>query len=98
MNILVILLSILLPAALSQGRSISPDPFDEVDSRAGLTTEEEGIDEELEPPAAESEPSVSPVIISLAGNINDFGRFADGGSDSNWYVGFDNAWIVRLPQ
>jgi len=35
--------------------------------------------------------------MSLAENINDFGRFADGGSDSNWYVGFNNAWIVKLP-
>ncbi|MFA6092393.1 MAG: hypothetical protein WCU88_07600 [Elusimicrobiota bacterium] len=38
-----------------------------------------------------------PVIISLGENINDFGRFADSGSDSNWYIGFNNAWIVKLP-
>lgn len=38
-----------------------------------------------------------PVFISLAESIHDFGRFADGGSDSNWYVGFDNAWVVKLP-
>jgi hypothetical protein len=37
------------------------------------------------------------VFVSLAGNINDFGRFADGGADENWYVGFNNAWIVQLP-
>lgn len=42
-------------------------------------------------------PGVFPRYVSLAHNINDFGRFADGGSDSNWYVGFNNAWIVKLP-
>jgi hypothetical protein len=41
--------------------------------------------------------SNDPKFISLADNINDFGRFADGGSDSNWYIGFNNAWIVKLP-
>jgi hypothetical protein len=35
--------------------------------------------------------------LSLAENVNDFARFADGGSDSNWYIGFNNAWIVKLP-
>lgn len=38
-----------------------------------------------------------PVIVSLASNINDFGRFADSGPDENWYVGYNNAWIVELP-
>ena len=35
--------------------------------------------------------------IALTPNINDFSRFADGGADGNWYVGFNNAWIVQLP-
>lgn len=43
------------------------------------------------------EKSRLPVIVSLASNINDFGRFADGGPDENWYIGFNNAWIVELP-
>ena len=38
-----------------------------------------------------------PVYVSLASNINDFGRFADSGPDENWYIGFNNAWIVQLP-
>ncbi|MDE2039092.1 MAG: hypothetical protein KGO96_00595 [Elusimicrobia bacterium] len=38
-----------------------------------------------------------PAYLSLSPNINDFTRFADGGPDDNWYVGFDNAWIVKLP-
>lgn len=38
-----------------------------------------------------------PTFISLLPNINDFGQFADGGPDGNWYVGFNNAWIVKLP-
>lgn len=44
-----------------------------------------------------SSSSVLPTYISLAPNINDFGRFADGGSDANWFIGFNNAWIVKLP-
>ncbi|MBI3548835.1 MAG: hypothetical protein HY078_07345 [Elusimicrobia bacterium] len=38
-----------------------------------------------------------PTYVALAPNINDFGQFADGGPDSNWYIGFNNAWIVQLP-
>lgn len=38
-----------------------------------------------------------PAYMSLAESIHDFGRFADGGSDSNWFVGFNNAWVVKLP-
>ena len=38
-----------------------------------------------------------PTFVSLASNINDFGRFADSGPDENWYIGFNNAWIVELP-
>lgn len=38
-----------------------------------------------------------PGYLALSPNINDFGRFADGGADGNWYIGFNNAWIVKLP-
>lgn len=38
-----------------------------------------------------------PTFVSLTPNIHDYTRFADGGDDSNWYVGFNNAWIVKLP-
>lgn len=40
---------------------------------------------------------VSPTYVSLNPNINDFTRFADGGPDASWYIGFNNAWIVKLP-
>ncbi|MFI5345472.1 MAG: hypothetical protein ACHQ51_03770 [Elusimicrobiota bacterium] len=40
---------------------------------------------------------VVPSLITLAPSINDYNRFADGGPDANWYVGFNNAWIVKLP-
>lgn len=40
---------------------------------------------------------VVPTIISLAPTVHDYTRFADGGPDANWYVGFNNAWIVKLP-
>ncbi|MEK9145743.1 MAG: hypothetical protein AAB339_09060, partial [Elusimicrobiota bacterium] len=54
-------------------------------------------EEELPSTDAEAETPPGPVVISLEENINEFGRFADGGSDSNWYIGFNNAWIVKLP-
>lgn len=46
---------------------------------------------------AGSPSAVLPTYLSLAANINDFTRFGDGGPDSNWYIGFNNAWIARLP-
>lgn len=47
-------------------------------------------------PPAISTSAALPAYISLSPSINEFGRFADGGSDANWYVGFNNAWIVKL--
>ena len=54
--------------------------------------------------AAQQGPSVSiatspilPTYLALTPNVNDFDRFANGGPDANWYIGFNNAWIVKLP-
>jgi hypothetical protein len=46
---------------------------------------------------APSTSTVMPAYVALMPNVNDFNRFADGGPDANWYVGFNNAWIVKLP-
>ncbi len=48
-------------------------------------------------PVAVSTSPVMPTYLTLAPSLNDFRRFADGGPDGNWYVGFNNAWIVKLP-
>lgn len=40
---------------------------------------------------------IVPTFVTLAPTVHDYGRFADGGPDDNWYVGFNNAWIVKLP-
>ncbi len=49
-------------------------------------------------PAQEfSTSTVMPTYVALEPNLNDFVKFADGGPDANWYVGFNNAWIVKLP-
>jgi hypothetical protein len=40
---------------------------------------------------------VVPSLLTLAPSVHDYTRFADGGPDANWYVGFNNAWIVKLP-
>ncbi len=41
--------------------------------------------------------AVVPTIMTLAPTVHDYTRFADGGPDANWYVGFNNAWLVKLP-
>lgn len=47
--------------------------------------------------ATMSTSSIVPTYITLAPTVHDYNRFADGGPDANWYVGFNNAWIVKLP-
>ena len=52
--------------------------------------------------AADTAPALStstvvPTIVTLAASPHDYTRFADGGPDANWYIGFNNAWIVKLP-
>jgi hypothetical protein len=51
--------------------------------------------EALEPTLSTS--VVVPTIVTLAPTVHDYTRFADGGPDANWYIGFNNAWIVKLP-
>jgi len=41
--------------------------------------------------------AIVPTIVTIAPSLHEYGRFADGGPDANWYVGFNNAWIVKLP-
>lgn len=45
------------------------------------------------------EPSKYPPLkyVSLLPNINDFYFYANGGFHADWYVGYNNAWIVKLP-
>ena len=48
-------------------------------------------------PASLSTSTIVPSIVTIAPSLHDYGRFADGGPDANWYIGFNNAWIVKLP-
>lgn len=48
-------------------------------------------------PTALSTSSIVPTIVTLAPSVHEYERFADGGPDANWYAGFNNAWIVKLP-
>ena len=48
-------------------------------------------------PATLSTSTILPTYLTLAPTVHDYNRFADGGPDANWYVGFNNAWIVKLP-
>src|SRR6187551_3705376 len=48
-------------------------------------------------PTSLSTSTIVPTIVTLAPSLHEYGRFADGGPDANWYVGFNNAWIVKLP-
>jgi len=38
-----------------------------------------------------------PVFIAQVPNPNDYSLFANGGWDGNWYVGYNNGWIKKLP-
>jgi len=39
-----------------------------------------------------------PVIIAEVENLNDFALFATSGWDGNWYVGYNHAWVTKLPE
>ncbi|MDP3542849.1 MAG: hypothetical protein Q8T11_10340 [Elusimicrobiota bacterium] len=41
--------------------------------------------------------AIVPTFVTVAPSLHDYERFADGGPDANWYIGFNNAWIVKLP-
>jgi len=43
-------------------------------------------------------PNQYPVIIAEVDNLNDFGLFATSGWDGNWYIGYNHAWVTRLPK
>jgi hypothetical protein len=38
-----------------------------------------------------------PVYIAQTANPNDYALFANSGWDGNWYVGYNNGWIKKLP-
>jgi hypothetical protein len=89
-----ILLLPLASSASAQGGPLVPDPFAQIEGslRSGSARKaaaSPGSEEIVDAPL--------PSYLSLADDPARFGRFADGGSDSNWYIGFNNAWIVRLP-
>jgi len=39
----------------------------------------------------------APVFVAQIPNPNDYSLFANGGWDGNWYVGYNNGWIKKLP-
>jgi hypothetical protein len=39
----------------------------------------------------------NPVFVAQVPNPNDYSLFANSGWDGNWYVGYDNGWIKKLP-
>ena len=48
-------------------------------------------------PLSLSTSAVVPTLLTLTPTVHDYTRFADGGPDANWYIGFNNAWIVKIP-
>ena len=39
----------------------------------------------------------APVFVAQISNPNDYALFANGGWDGNWYVGWNNGWVKKLP-
>src|SRR5438552_1865059 len=38
-----------------------------------------------------------PVFVAQIPNPNDYVLFANSGWDGNWYVGYNNGWVKKLP-
>ena len=95
MRILTFALPLVLIASVvsAQADPLIPDPFTQIEagvrSRSASRSESQQVETITD--------AALPSYLSLADDLSRFGRFADGGSDSNWYIGFNNAWIVRLP-
>ena len=39
----------------------------------------------------------APAFVAQIPNPNDYSLFANGGWDGNWYVGYNNGWVKKLP-
>ncbi len=93
LNSVLLVLAVFLspPHAGAQYLNSDPLPYDE--------TEDDLRDEAAQLRGGEvyEDYASFPTYISLSDTIHDFRRFADGGPDANWYIGFNNAWIVKLP-
>jgi len=50
-----------------------------------------------EKPPAFAAKSPVPFYHSLEKNLGKFFLYADGGFDADWYVGYNNCWVVKLP-
>jgi len=55
-----------------------------------------GLGDTYDKPSTVSTSTILPTYVALTQNINDFVRFSDGGDDANWYIGYNNSWIVKL--
>lgn len=45
----------------------------------------------------ETGPANVPFYQALNGDLSEFYFYADGGWDGNWYAGYNNCWVVKLP-
>ncbi|PCI37576.1 MAG: hypothetical protein COB53_06255 [Elusimicrobia bacterium] len=88
--LLLLMLAMSSPSVSAQNDPLIPDPFTQLEN--GLKQRQNRL-QHIETITDAPLPS----YLSLSDDLSHFGRFADGGSDSNWYIGFNNAWIVRLP-
>ncbi|HNW44219.1 MAG TPA: hypothetical protein PKI19_06920 [Elusimicrobiales bacterium] len=52
---------------------------------------------EGEKPPAYAAKSPVPVYHSLEKNLGKYYLYADGGFNADWYVGYNNCWVVKLP-
>ncbi|MFA5161578.1 MAG: hypothetical protein WC421_04980 [Elusimicrobiales bacterium] len=51
----------------------------------------------ITPPARAQARTDIPVYDSAVADINRYYMYADAGWDGNWYVGYNNCWIIKLP-
>jgi len=86
MRTIFLLLFLLRVAAAAQPESAGPA---EADKPAATALPEKG--------AAYSVKSPVPAYAALSKDISRFYMYANGGFNADWYVGYNNSWIVKLP-
>ena len=90
-------IALCLSPAHGQAWIQAPAAGEEAPASAPAETSSPAQEAAEETPSYLSKEAVLPSYLSLRPNLNDFTAFADGGWDGNWYVGYNNCWIVQLP-
>lgn len=68
-------------------------PEEQGEARVEISTETTAV----QPSTATILRKFTPAYLSNSPDLNAYYMYADGGMDANWFVGYSNCWIVKLP-